>query len=367
MKKTALLISTLLMAISAATAKAADTGGDILTPERLWSMGRIGGACATSDGSKIAYTVTTYDIAANKGHTAIYLSDLKQKTTSKLTADGGASETDAAFIAGDSKIAFLAAKDGVTQLWTMNADGSGKQCVSSEKDDIEGFLFSPDGKRVVIIHEVPTETSIAKNDDDLPKATGMLISDLMYKHWDQYVKTIPHPFIADFSAGKVSGAKDLLAGQPYECPMMPFGGMEEFAWSPDSKQLAYVLRKKTGRDYAVSTDSDILLYDLESGTTRNLCKGDKESPSQKADDYTRSLKDQRNYDGDDLNLGYDDSPKFSPDGKRIAWTSMKRDGYESDRARLCVYELATGKKTYVTESFDSGVDNYCWKIGRAHV
>ena len=143
---------------------------------------------------------------------------------------------------------------------------------------------------------------------------------------------------------------------------MPFGGMEEFAWSPDSKKLAYVLRQKKGRDYAVSTDSDIFLYDINDGSSLNLCKPITRDIKQPIKiDYTRSLKDQRIYEGEDCNLGYDDNPKFSPDGKYIAWTSMKHDGYESDRTRLCVYEFSTRNKTYVTESFDSGVDNFFWK------
>ncbi len=339
---------------------AAANNDDRLTPERLWSMGRIGNVVSSSDGNKIVYTVTTYDIKENKGHTAIFIKDLKSGETKSTTSQ--ASETEPVFIENGSKIAYLSVKDGVNQLWTMNADGTDKQCISNEKDDIEGFLFSPDGKRVILIHEVPTEVSIAKNDENLPKASGMLINDLMYKHWDQYVRSIPHPFLADVVNGKVENAKDILEGQPYECPMMPFGGMEEFAWSPDSKKLAYVLRQKTGRDYAVSTDSDIFLYDLESGATLNLCKPvTRDIKQPRKIDYTRSLKDQRVYDGDDCNLGYDDNPKFSPNGKYIAWTSMKHDGYESDRTRLCVYEFATRNKTYVTEAFDSGVDNYCWK------
>lgn len=334
---------------------------DRLTPERLWSMGRIGSVVSSPDGKCVVYTLTKYDIKENKGHTSIYIKDTKTGNEKNLTTRKD-SESEPAFIESGKKIAYLAASNGVNQLWTMNLDGSDKQCISNEKEDIEGFLFSPDCKHVIIIHQVPTETSIAKNDEDLPKASGMLINDLMYKHWDSYVRSIPHPFLAEYSNGKVANAKDILEGQPFECPMMPFGGMEEFAWSPDSKKLAYVLRQKKGRDYAVSTDSDIFLYDINDGSSLNLCKPITRDIKQPVKiDYTRSLKDQRIYEGEDCNLGYDDSPKFSPDGKYIAWTSMKHDGYESDRTRLCVYEFSTRNKTYVTESFDSGVDNFLWK------
>ena len=119
------------------------------------------------------------------------------------------------------------------------------------------------------------------------------------------------------------------------------------------------LQEKIGRDYAVSTDTDIFLYDVASGTTRNLCKPtDYKAP---AIDYTKTLATQSvNKTSQDLNLGYDVNPQFSPDGTFVAWHSTERDGYESDRNRLCIYTLADGKKKYVTEAFDSNVDDYCW-------
>lgn len=333
---------------------------DRLTPELLWSMGRIGSAILSPDKTNILYTVTTYNISENRGYSAIYILNSETKETKKLTVNTSKSESDANFIENGRKIVFLSADDnGTSQLWMMNTDGSNRKCISSEKTDVNGYLFSPDEKNVVLIHDVPTETSIIKNDDDLPKATGMVINELMYKHWDRYVRSVPHPFIANFDGSQVTNARDILDGQPYESPMCPFGGIEEFAWSPDSKSLAYVMRKKTGRDYAISTDSDIFLYNLETGKTKNLCKPENyKSPVVNA---TSSLKHQIQYnENEDYNLGYDDKPKFSPNGKYIAWTSMKHDGYESDRTRLCVFEFSTGSKTYVTETFNSGVNDFVW-------
>ena len=333
---------------------------DRLTPELLWSMGRIGSTVLSPDKTNILYTVTTYNISENRGYSAIYILNSETKETKKLTVNTSKSESDANFIENGRKIVFLCADDnGTSQLWMMNTDGSNRKCISSEKTDVNGYLFSPDEKNVVLIHDVPTETSIIKNDDDLPKATGMVINELMYKHWDRYVRSVPHPFIANFDGSQVTNARDILDGQPYESPMCPFGGIEEFAWSPDSKSLAYVMRKKTGRDYAISTDSDIFLYNLETGKTKNLCKPENyKAPVVNA---TSSLKHQIQYnENEDYNLGYDDKPKFSPNGKYIAWTSMKHDGYESDRTRLCVFEFSTGSKTYVTETFDSGVNDFVW-------
>ena len=333
---------------------------DRLTPELLWSMGRIGSTVLSPDKTNIFYTVTTYNISENRGYSAIYILNSETKETKKLTVNTSKSESDANFIENGRKIVFLCADDnGTSQLWMMNTDGSNRKCISSEKTDVNGYLFSPDEKNVVLIHDVPTETSIIKNDDDLPKATGMVINELMYKHWDRYVRSVPHPFIANFDGSQITNARDILDGQPYESPMCPFGGIEEFAWSPDSKSLAYVMRKKTGRDYAISTDSDIFLYNLETGKTKNLCKPENyKAPVVNA---TSSLKHQIQYnENEDYNLGYDDKPKFSPNGKYIAWTSMKHDGYESDRTRLCVFEFSTGSKTYVTETFDSGVNDFVW-------
>ena len=333
---------------------------DRLTPELLWSMGRIGSTVLSPDKTNILYTVTTYNISENRGYSAIYILNSETKETKKLTVNTSKSESDANFIENGRKIVFLCADDnGTSQLWMMNTDGSNRKCISSEKTDVNGYLFSPDEKNVVLIHDVPTETSIIKNDDDLPKATGMVINELMYKHWDRYVRSVPHPFIANFDGSQITNARDILDGQPYESPMCPFGGIEEFAWSPDSKSLAYVMRKKTGRDYAISTDSDIFLYNLETGKTKNLCKPENyKAPVVNA---TSSLKHQIQYnENEDYNLGYDDKPKFSPNRKYIAWTSMKHDGYESDRTRLCVFEFSTGSKTYVTETFDSGVNDFVW-------
>lgn len=333
---------------------------DRLTPELLWSMGRIGSTVLSPDKTNILYTVTTYNISENRGYSAIYILNSETKETKKLTVNTSKSESDANFIENGRKIVFLCADDnGTSQLWMMNTDGSNRKCISSEKTDVNGYLFSPDENNVVLIHDVPTEISIIKNDDDLPKATGMVINELMYKHWDRYVRSVPHPFIANFDGSQITNARDILDGQPYESPMCPFGGIEEFAWSPDSKSLAYVMRKKTGRDYAISTDSDIFLYNLETGKTKNLCKPENyKAPVVNA---TSSLKHQIQYnENEDYNLGYDDKPKFSPNGKYIAWTSMKHDGYESDRTRLCVFEFSTGSKTYVTETFDSGVNDFVW-------
>lgn len=340
--------------IGKTTDVAAISKGDRMTAETLWAMGRIGGATASPDGKTIAYQVGYYSVKENKSHQMLYTVSADGKLQRTLT-NTAASETDAAWINGGKRIAFLSKG----QLWTMNADGSDRRQLTKSDIDIEGFKFSPDEKKVLLIKSLPYHESIKKNPDDLPLATGRVVTDLNYRHWDHYVETVAHPFVANVTENGVDNGKDIIEGEPYECPMAPFGGVEQLAWSPDSKTIAYTCRKKTGVNYAISTDSDIFLYDVATGSTKNLCKP--EGYKAPEVDPTTSMKNQavNNQEGD-VNVGYDTNPQFSPDGKYVAWQSMKHDGYESDRNRLCVYTLATGEKKYVAEKFDSNVDAFCW-------
>ena len=327
----------------------------MMTPEALWAMGRIGGCEASADGKQIVYQVGYYSVKANKSQQKIAVMNADGTGNTTLTK-GSKNESDPTWING--KIAFLSGG----QLWTMNADGSDRQQISKSDKDIEGFKFSPDGSKVILLHSIDFHEVIMKNPDDLPKATGRRVTDLMYRHWDHYVESIQHPFVAEVETvnGKwsIADGKDILEGEPYECPMEPFGGIEQLAWSPDSKRIAYTCRKKTGLEYSISTDSDIYLYDLGTRTTKNLCKP--EGYVSPKNDPTRTLAIQPVNAPENLknNVGYDQNPQFSPDGKYIAWLSMERDGYEADLNRLCICNLATGEKRYL--NWQSDVDAFCW-------
>ena len=331
---------------------------NLMTPEALWAMGRIGAAEASADGKQIVYQVGYYSVKANKSQQKIAVINADGTNNTTLTT-GTKSETDPTWYQG--KIAFLSGG----QIWTMNADGTDRKQISKTSKDIEGFQFSPDGKKVILLHSIDFHEIIKKNPDDLPKATGRLVTDLMYRHWDHYVESIQHPFVTDVTIEngelKIENSEvDILEGEPYECPMEPFGGMEQLAWSPDSKTIAYTCRKKTGVAYAISTDSDIYIYNIGTRETKNLCKPagyvEPEINPTKTMKYQK-VNAQANLEN---NVGYDQNPKFSPDGQYIAWTSMLRNGYEADRNRLCCYNLATGEKKYLTESFDSNVDDFVW-------
>jgi dipeptidyl aminopeptidase/acylaminoacyl peptidase len=326
---------------------------DLMIPEALWAMGRIGAAEASADGKQIVYQVGYYSVKANKSQQKIAIINADGTGNTTLTT-GSKSESDPTWLNG--KIAFLSGG----QIWTMNADGTDRKQISKTSKDIEGFKFSPDGKQVILLHSIDYYEVIKKNPEDLPKASGRLVTDLMYRHWDHYVESIQHPFVAEVTEDGIKDGIDILEGEPYECPMEPFGGMEQLAWSPDSKTIAYTCRKKTGLAYSISTDSDIYIYNIGTRATKNLCKP--EGYVEPEIDPTTSMKYQKVNAKENLknNVGYDQNPQFSPDGKYIAWTSMERNGYEADRNRLCVCDLTTGEKKYVTESLDSNVDAFVW-------
>ncbi len=329
---------------------------DLMTPEALWAMGRIASAQVSPEDGSIVYQVGYYSKEQNKGHHVLYLMDGDGSNQNLLTTTAK-NETDASWIAGGKKIAYLSGG----QLWVMDKDGSNRKQLTDDKTGIDAYSFSPDEKKVILIKQIPYHDIIQKNPDDLPLATGRRVTDMNYRHWDEYVETIPHPFVADVNADMTIGeGKDIMEGEPFECPGKPFGGIEQLAWSPESHQIAYTSRKKAGVEYSSSTDTDIYLYNVESGVTINLCKpADYKAPKV---DFSKTMKFQSVNAKNNLqnNPGYDQNPQFSPDGKYIAWQSMARDGYEADRNRLCIYNIQSGEKKYVAESLDTNVDAFCW-------
>ncbi|MCM1029758.1 MAG: S9 family peptidase [Pseudoflavonifractor sp.] len=301
------------------------------TMEALEAFGRVGNPILSPSGEKILYSVSYESVAENRSNADLYVMNADGSDSKRITQTPE-SESGAVWL-GDDKIAFTSPVDGKPQLWVMNADGSGRHAVSDIEGGIAGFLFSPDASKVVMIASVKNTRNADELYKDLPKATGTIYDDLMYKHWDEWVTEVPHPFIGTFDGSKITDVTDIMADEPYEAPMKPFGGIESLAWSPDSKSLVYVSRKKTGMEYAISTNSDLYLYSLDDKSTRNLTQG---------------------------MMGYDTAPAFSPDGKSLAWLSMERDGYESDKNRIMVMDLASGLKTDLTEAWDYTADSFAW-------
>jgi dipeptidyl aminopeptidase/acylaminoacyl peptidase len=305
---------------------------DVLTPEVLWSFGRIAEPVVSPDGTKVLYAVTNYNIEENKSYRDLYIVPVNGGEPMRITTTSE-KESSALWRPDGKKIGYLSSKSGDMQLWEINTDGSEPVQISEIKGGITGFKYSPDGTRILFTADVKMKNDVHDLFPDLPKANAYLEDDLMYKHWDEWVQTVPHPFVADFKDGKIANAVDLLEGEPYESPMKPFGGIEQLDWSPDGKTIAYTCRKKTGKEYALSTNSDIYFYNIETRKTENKTQG---------------------------MMGYDQNPVFSPDGKWMAWESMERDGYEADKIRLFVMNLATGQKTDYSVGFDQNSTNLSW-------
>jgi dipeptidyl aminopeptidase/acylaminoacyl peptidase len=299
-----------------------------LSAEILHLLGQVSGVTVSPDGKTVLYSVSYADIALNKRNAELFTIQI-DGTNKKQITHTPKNESNAQWIKNGKRIAFLYAG----QIWEMNPDGVARTQISKNEKDIEGFQFSPDGKKVLFISQVKFFKPSSERYEDLDKSSGRIIDSLMYKHWDEWVETIPHPFIADFDGFELTNITDILEGEPFESPMKPWGGIEQLAWSPDSKTIAYTCRKKTGKAYSQSTNSDIYLYNIETKETNNLTKG---------------------------MLGYDINPQFSSDSRYIAWLSMERDGYESDKNRLFILDLTTGTKKYITQYFDYNVDEFCW-------
>lgn len=306
--------------------------GRRMTPEALWAMGRIGSVAVSPDEKQIAYTVSYYSVPQNKSNSEVFVMDADGSANTQITQSTW-KEAQPVWFKDGKKLAFLSSESGSNQVWEMNPNGTDRKQLTQYDGDIEGFSFSPDGKKLLFIAQVKTVKSTADKHPDLPKATGIIVNDLMYKHWDEWVTTAPHPFVADFDGNGISNVTDILEGEPYESPMKPWGGIEQLAWSPASDKVAYTCRKKTGLAYAISTNSDIYIYDLATKKTINITEENK---------------------------GYDTNPQYSPDGKYIAWQSMERDGYEADLNRLFIMNLETGEKRFVSKAFESNVDAFLW-------
>jgi len=309
------------------------------TPEMLNQLGRVGSVKVSPDGKKVLYGVTFYDQKTNKGNCELHVMNLDGSKDERITESPN-SESNAVWIDGGKRIAFVYKDpdDEAAQMWVMDADGGARKRVTDLKNGVDGFVLSPDQKSVVLISQVKYGKTAQDFHPDLPESKARIIDDLMYKHWDEWVTTIPHPFVGKFDGSVVSDLKDVLEGEPYESPMKPWGGVESLAWTPDGKSLIYVCRKKTGLEYAISTNSDLYKYDVETGTTTDLTEG---------------------------MLGYDTYPIVSPSGK-LAWLSMEHDGFEADKNRIFMMD-STGAKTDLTAEWDYSVDAIAWSPDEKYI
>ena len=310
------------------------------TPEIMWKMSRIGAQTLSPDGSQLLYTVTQYNLAENRGVTFLWLRDMATGVERALT-DNTSTNTAPQWL-DNQTIAFMSNRSGAMQAWSMGVDGSNLTQVTDIEGGIEGFGIA--GDHAFYVQRV--KVAPLKGSDkygDMDKSKVRVYDDLMVRHWDYWDDgSYLHIFAADYANGKIVNGKDIIgADKAYDAPLAPYFDTAEIRLSPDGSQLAYTCKPLTGVDYALSTDSDIFLYDFATEATRNLSK---EAAATGVDKF----------------VGYDKYPVFSPNGKKIAFRSQRRPGNEADQQRLWVYDLETNECTYITRGQDYCVTEVAW-------
>ncbi|WP_380893157.1 S9 family peptidase [Sphingobacterium tabacisoli] len=300
-----------------------------MTAMDLWELGRVSAEGLSPDGKTLLYGVSYYSLKDNKSEKDLYALAMDNKSVKQFTAEAG----------GESVLKIEANGDVIYsakgQLWRKNLNGGTAVQLTDVEGGLENVKFSPDGKHILFSKSVLLKKyhSVDKY-GDLPKSNIYIYDDLDYRHWDSFNDgRFNHPFIASYTDGKIGEALDILKDEPYYSPTAPFGGAEDFAWSPDGQSVLYVCKKKFGKEYATSTNTDIYQYDIATGQTSNLSEG---------------------------MLGYDTNPVFSPDGKRLSWLSMKTDGYEADKNDIILVDPATSQKVNLTAHWDGTVNSFAW-------
>ena len=329
-----------------------------LTPEVMWKMSRAGASSLSPDGRTLLYQQTDYDMAANRGVTTLWVQDLESKAVRRLT-DTSSNSSSPQWSADGASIWFLSNRSGSSQVWRMDADGANARQITGDGDgegipDVEGFGVSPDGKHIWWVQTVHAADRRSRDvHPDMPKSKARIYDDLMVRHWDYWDEgDYRHIFVAELGNGLVTGGKDILGAEAaWDAPLAPYFDAAEIAWNHAGTMIAYTCKPLAGTDYAVSTDSDIFVYDLASGTTRNICKRatDKECVEGEACTDLAEM------------VGYDKYPVWSPDDRRIAFLSQRRPGNEADKARLFVYDTQTDEMRDLTEDFDYNAQNVVWE------
>jgi dipeptidyl aminopeptidase/acylaminoacyl peptidase len=301
------------------------------TIDDLLQVHRVGDPQVSPKGDLVAFTITDVDRAANKSTTQIYVVPLGGGETRQLTNDEHSSASPRWSPDGE-KLAFISARDGESQIWTIDVSSGALKKITSISTGAGDPVWSPDGKLLAFVSDVYPECKddacnkrraeeVAQN-----KVKAHVAERLLYRHWKSWKDGLrSHVFVVSAGGGE---ARDLTPGD-YDAPPFSLGGMTDYAFSPDSKDLAFT--SNHDKVEAISTNADIWLVSVRGGAARNITAA---------------------------NHGYDGSPRFSPDGKYIAYRSQVTPGYESDRFRLMLLDHKSGRAQSITETLDSNVDEF---------
>ena len=334
---------------------AAEIEAGILSPEVMWKMGRVSSSSLSPDGSEVAYTVTYYNMAENRGVTSIYLQPIEGGEPRQLTDNAG-NDVSPQWAADGRSLYFLSNRSGSMQIWNVTTADAMLRQVSNIEGDIEAFGIAPTADKVYYIQPVHVKDILSKDVyKDMDKSKARIYDDLMARHWSYWDEgDYRHIFVADFDAAKgISNPVDIIGSEAaWDTPLAPYFDAAEIAWNNAGTALAYTCKPLTGTEYAVSTDSDVYVYDLASGKTENICKGYFVGEEPAEDPRLRIMPTM---------AGYDKYPVWSPDDSQIAIRSMRRPGNESDKDRLLVYNCAEKSFKDVTERFDYNAANVVWE------
>lgn len=307
-----------------------------LTPEILWSMRRVSGGTVSPDGNYLLYSQRTFDMAANKGNTDLFVIDLKTNKIKQIT-ETPFSEFEAQW-GQNNTIWFLSTEKDGLQIWRMDQHGKGKiQCSNFENIELEGFKVSPDESVLVTIEAIKVRQTVNEKYPDLQKANVRIEDDLMYRHWDHFDDykrrhLFVHNIYKEQNTVRVEPlGVDVLYREKYEGILPPHGGSEQFCFSNDSKKIIYTSKKLEGKDFAQSTNSELYEYSIDTKKTRTLTDGYK---------------------------GYDNNPAFSSTGA-LAWLSMARNGFEADKNDIILRD-AQGKDKNLTQAIDMSISSFSW-------
>ena len=309
------------------------TAQEKLTPELLWKLKRVGGIQISPDNSTILFGSTTYNIEKNKGNRNLYTMPTEGGDAFPLTNLPG-SEFNAEWHPNGKKVGFLSGHLGSVQLFEVDLESKQPKQITFIKGGINGFHYAPDGESIVFIKDVKIDQTLNEKYPDLKHANVHVYDDLMYRHWSSWHDyAYSHVFVGKRKNNRIEEGTDIMPGERFDAPMNPFGGMEQISFNADGTKILYVCKKKNGKDYAQSTNSEIYEYDLATQKTINLTEG---------------------------MMGYDVNPTVSPNGTSMAFLSMEEDGFESDKNDIVIHDFKTGEKTNLTKNIDITVADFVW-------
>lgn len=298
------------------------------TPELLWKLGRLSGGTLSPDGKYILYGVSTYSVEDNKGTRDIFIIPVAGGAPKKLV-DSPLSEFNEVWKKDSKTVAFICAQEDGYQMWEVNIETLEKKKITFLSEGMSSFKFSPDEKAILFTQDVKLDKTETDKYSDMPKSTAFATDGLMYRHWDQF-HDFAYSHVFHLPLDGTKEGKDIMKGEKFDSPMMPFGGIEQITFSPDGNEIIYTSKKKSGKEAAQSTNSDLYVYNVKTGTTKNITEENK---------------------------GYDTNPLFSADGKWMLHLAMKKDGNEADKNDIILTEYATGKRENLTEKIDLSIMN----------